>query len=382
MLRGTHTASAVCRLLIVTSVVACATHRAAAASWGGLLPDGRGSVRAISHSETGSLVVVSGDALWRSDNDGRSWVTTPVRRPVTESGRPVTIEHVGVSASDPPVVYASGSSRLYRSRDAGATWEAVGGFGAPPERQGDFEAIVQIIVSPADPDSLLVATRGVRGGGMLSSLDGGESWRPVGAGGAGGAGDRPEVEFVHPHTGEAYVRYGLSELFLRRDSLTGKSTQLGTGPVGFTLGMDASDVDTVYIRGVNDDEMPFGSDWAAPTAADGVDGPLVIRSFAYYPPDGTLYAISSPRLAVVQASVAVLFATVDEGATWTQAALIPLSVADVSARKRLQLYFLPGSQFMYLHTGASVYRTDLAATAALTADGRVHVTWAALRRAP
>ncbi|MAF10787.1 hypothetical protein CMK11_10065 [Candidatus Poribacteria bacterium] len=352
----------------------CAAWEAFAAPWGGLLPGGRASARAISHSGSGSLVLVSGGELWRTENDGRDRAAATLGRPALESGRPVAIEHVGLG---PPVVYVSGASRLFRSAD-GATWAAIDGFGPPREGKGSRQAIVQTVVSPVDADRLLVAMRGVRGGGMLSSQEGGRFGRAVGA---CGAGDHPSVESVHPHTGMAYVRHGLAELFLRRDPLTGGSTQLGRGPVGFARGMDAGDVGTVYIRGVNDDEAPFGADWVAPAAVDGVDGPFVLRSFAYHPSGGTLYAVSSPRVATVQANVAVLFAARDEGATWTQAAPIPLSVGDVASRKRLQLYFLPGSQFMYLHTGASVYRSDLADRGTVTPDERARVTWANVRRA-
>lgn len=78
---------------------------------------------------------------------------------------PVDFHQMDVSRSDPQTVYGVYSG-LQRSRDGGRNWEMIG-----PEPEG----LIDLAVSPEDPNKLYAATRG----GLLQSRDGGRSWGPA-----------------------------------------------------------------------------------------------------------------------------------------------------------------------------------------------------------
>jgi photosystem II stability/assembly factor-like uncharacterized protein len=122
--------------------------------------------------------------LLRSDDDGRTWVCEPVTEDRDEDLHLVTGHR-----DNPDVLYAAlGSASLTprapgepprrhggvaRSRDGAATWEKL---------ENDYTRAV--IVPPARPDLLLAgpAAQVGRGGRIVVSADGGDSWQPAGAG--------------------------------------------------------------------------------------------------------------------------------------------------------------------------------------------------------
>lgn len=129
--------------------------------------------------------------LWRSTDGGETFEDLVdehwrIGSDNTMVGDPVTA--VTVSPHDPDEVWAGTEpSRLYRSTDAGETFEEVGDLEAlstepewsfPPRPETHHVRWIEI--DPADPDRLLV---GIEAGALLLSEDGGETWteRPPGA---------------------------------------------------------------------------------------------------------------------------------------------------------------------------------------------------------
>lgn len=72
-----------------------------------------------------------------------------------------------IDQAQPMRVYALHESTLYRSDDAGQTWQATGG--APPE-----DRLVGVALDPRYLDRLLGATQA---GMIVVSEDGGSSWQ-------------------------------------------------------------------------------------------------------------------------------------------------------------------------------------------------------------
>jgi photosystem II stability/assembly factor-like uncharacterized protein len=123
------------------------------------------------------LVAVEVAGLLRSDDGGHTWVCEPV------AGDEV-VHHVTGHPDDPELVYTSlGSASLTqrgerhgsiaRSRDGGRTWKKV---------ETDYTRAT--IVPPQRPELLLAgpAPRVGRGGRVVVSADGGDTWEPAGRG--------------------------------------------------------------------------------------------------------------------------------------------------------------------------------------------------------
>ena len=117
--------------------------------------------------------------VWETRDAGRTWT------PIFDSMPVGSIGALAVAPSDSRVIYvgtgeadmrsdiAQGTG-LYRSRDAGHTWQPIG--------LEDSQQIGRILVDPANPDIVLVAALGHPYGpnetrGVFRSTDGGASWQ-------------------------------------------------------------------------------------------------------------------------------------------------------------------------------------------------------------
>ena len=103
------------------------------------------------------LFAAAGDGLFGSRDGGASWQRLP--SPATVSANPESIRwEIVASPVAPLTLYANldgdGGEVVYRSRDAGVTWQAVGGGSIAP---GSF-GIRALTVDPHDPRRLLVGT--------------------------------------------------------------------------------------------------------------------------------------------------------------------------------------------------------------------------------
>jgi photosystem II stability/assembly factor-like uncharacterized protein len=124
---------------------------------------------------------VNNGGVWRSDDYGRVW------RPLFDDQPTGSVGALAVAPSDPNVIYVgsgeglqrpdlSTGDGLYRSSDAGRSWEHLG--------LRDGQQIPAIIVDPRDANRLLVAVLGHPYGpnaerGIFRSTDGGRSFAKV-----------------------------------------------------------------------------------------------------------------------------------------------------------------------------------------------------------
>jgi photosystem II stability/assembly factor-like uncharacterized protein len=140
-----------------------------------------------------------GPTVFRSSDGGASWREAsrpPAFRKAAEGEEGRVVDHVfwlePGHAREPGVWWAGTSPEgLFRSADAGDTWESVAGLNDHPrmpdwarvEKTGtpDGPILHSIQIDPRDPRHLYVAMSGA-GGGVFESTDGGADWRPLNAG--------------------------------------------------------------------------------------------------------------------------------------------------------------------------------------------------------
>jgi photosystem II stability/assembly factor-like uncharacterized protein len=122
-----------------------------------------------------------GGGLWKSNNAGRTWT------PVFDSSSAASIGAIGVSASNPSIIYVGTGEAdmrdsiafgdgVYKSADAGKTWKHLG--------LENTRQIGRIIVDPKNPNVVFVAALGHAYGsnpdrGVYRSRDGGATWQKV-----------------------------------------------------------------------------------------------------------------------------------------------------------------------------------------------------------
>ena len=128
------------------------------------------------------MAAVNG-GVWKTTDYGRTW------NPIFDGQPTGSIGAIAVAPSDPSVIYVGSGEGLqrpdlatgngiYKSTDAGATWQhSDGGL-------SDGQQIGSIIVDPGDPNRVLVAVLGHPYGpnperGVYRSTDGGKSWAKV-----------------------------------------------------------------------------------------------------------------------------------------------------------------------------------------------------------
>ncbi len=183
-----------------------------------------------------------GPALQRSTDGGRTW-TQATQPPVFQKGeaRGRAVDHVfwltPGHASQPGVWYAGTSPQgLFRSGDAGDTWEAFAGFNDHPDQRewvgGDQDQTPDggkthsVLVDPQNPQRLYV---GLSGGGCFTSEDGGATWSPLNAGVA--------MDFAPPRADGSEYPFGHDPHCVAVHPLTptacgGRTTVVSTDSIG------------------------------------------------------------------------------------------------------------------------------------------------------
>ncbi len=157
--------------------------------WRGIGPalmSGRIADIAIDPADQSTWYVAVGSGnLWKTENAGTTW------EPVFDDQASYSIGCVTIDPSHPEVVWIGTGENVggrhvgygdgvYRSRDDGASWERVG--------LEESEHIAKIVVDPRDSDVVYVAAQGPlwsAGGerGLYKTIDGGTTWQQILGGG-------------------------------------------------------------------------------------------------------------------------------------------------------------------------------------------------------
>ena len=127
------------------------------------------------------FVGVHTGGVWKTDDYGRTW------RPIFDSAPTGSIGDIGVSWSNPDIIYVGTGEGLHRpdlgvgdgifkSIDGGKTWKHAG--------LGDVQQVGRLVVHPTNPDIVFVAGLGHPYGaneerGIFRTTNGGASWERV-----------------------------------------------------------------------------------------------------------------------------------------------------------------------------------------------------------
>src|SRR5215207_3441782 len=119
--------------------------------------------------------------VWKTDDYGRTW------RPIFDSAPTGSIGDIGVSWSNPEILYVGTGEGLHRpdlgvgdgifkSIDGGRSWRHVG--------LGDVQQVGRLVVHPTNPDIVFVAGLGHPYGanperGIFRTTNGGATWERV-----------------------------------------------------------------------------------------------------------------------------------------------------------------------------------------------------------
>jgi len=173
--------------LVMFLLIACATAplgadtinpaALAALEWRLLGPfrAGRVSAGAVDPSDPNTYYFGSpGGGVWKSTNAAQTWT------PIFDRTGVASVGALAIARSNPKVIYAgtgeeTRGSGVFKSSDAGATWTNVG--------LSETHFIGTIIVSPTNPDEVLVAAIGDRtpgpDRGVFRTTNGGRTWTKV-----------------------------------------------------------------------------------------------------------------------------------------------------------------------------------------------------------
>jgi photosystem II stability/assembly factor-like uncharacterized protein len=118
--------------------------------------------------ESAILVGTPGQGVFRSANEGESWVRGSIGQGLHSDA---IIRSLAVHPDQPRTVYAGSDKGLYRSDDAGASWNLL-------ETPMNNQAIWQIVFDPRDSQIMLAGTGTPNVPALFRSNDGGATWRP------------------------------------------------------------------------------------------------------------------------------------------------------------------------------------------------------------
>jgi photosystem II stability/assembly factor-like uncharacterized protein len=113
-----------------------------------------------------TIVAVTADATLISRDAGRSWSLLDLG-----AGPALKVHRVATHAATPDVLFVGTNLGLYRSTDAGRTWERFG-RGVP------FSPVLDVVISADDPKHVIVGSVG----GVFHSLNGGDGFERTGDG--------------------------------------------------------------------------------------------------------------------------------------------------------------------------------------------------------
>lgn len=270
--------------------------------------------------------------IFRTADDGASWVQ------VNRTPLPDRIVQLAVAANAPATWYARGLTRVLKSEDAGATWQALRTVDAPLGARG-------FALDPRLGRRLYAATHG---GGVLRSSDGGRSWRRPGRftapelAGLVADPSRPGALFAATRYQPTVPISPYNDLFRSRDggrSWTGLKAGAGAalGTVTGALAQAVAPPFPLYAGIENGVAASFdaGGSWQARRSLCGAPAQLQVA-----PSDpATLYAsVASPSAGCGATPYCPLVRSFDGGGSWQCIDFEPLAIdphrSDVLYRKQ------------------------------------------------
>ncbi|WP_168713653.1 S8 family serine peptidase [Streptomyces sp. A0642] len=265
--------------------------------------DGTGYRRIGVQGLTPFALAASGDQLLAGTASGVYRTAMPVASPEWgqsggEGMNGLLTSHIAVAAKDTTVVWqvrrtATGLFKVFRSGDAGRTWQLRGTSSETP---------TSILVHPADPDRVAVSFSSAFGHGLFTTLDGGRTWKNL-------FHERPFTAMAGDPHDPLRLWLGNSSGLYRSDDGGVTKTKVAEGPVsaivkdGRRLIVGGSSV-----RVSTDDGKTFRT-------AD--TGPLALHVSDLLRVGGAVYAATagSRETGLVQGGRGVLRST-DNGLTW------------------------------------------------------------------
>ncbi len=319
-----------------------------------LVQDPRDRNNLLMAASTGHL----GPTMFRSSDMGATWteVPGPPAFPKVEDGTGRSVNHTfwltPSNASEPGTWYGGTSPQaLFRTEDGGDTWSEVSGFNdtavekgwimGPGDGTPDGPKLHSILVDPRDASHLYVS---MSSGGTFESTDRGETWAPLNKGVLALFNPDPDPEFGHdPH---CVVQHPLNPDRLyqqnhcgiyRIDRPENRWTRIGEsmpaeiGDIGFPIVMHPRDPDTVWVFPMDGTEVwPRVSIGGKPAAYRSTDaGATWERQDKGLPAEQGWFTVKRQSMASDGCDPVGLYfgttsgevwASMDEGASWTQIA--------------------------------------------------------------
>jgi hypothetical protein len=227
-----------------------------------------------------------GQLIQRSDDGGATW--TPAGNEFAYTGEPGThlwydgtprtwefkrVWHLEPSLSDPDTVYAGvEDAALYRSTDAGQTWQELPGLrqhaSAPDWQPGAGGMCLHtIVLDPAEVGRMFVA---ISAAGVFASDDNGQTWRPVNRGlhsegipdPDGGVGHC--VHRIARHPSRPGVLFMQKHWDVMRSDDAGESWREVSGDLpsdfGFAIDVHAHEPETIFVVPIKSDSEHYPPD--------------------------------------------------------------------------------------------------------------------------
>lgn len=290
---------------------------------------------------------VFGSEIHRSDDLGLTWQSSETG-PSIASDPNINVNrfwHVTPHPMEPDVVYLGAEpASLFKSADAGETWEEIEGITNHPSRDGWMEGfggmcLHSIIPDPHSQDRMLV---GISAAGVFNTDDGGASWSPLNRGVRADfmgepypeVGQCPHCLVSHPTNPDRLYQQNHCGVY-RSDDRGREWIDISDGlpsRFGLPLTLHPSDPDTVYVlpedkvvgeelgggvRFVTDARFRVyrsrnaGQDWEVLT-----NGLPQHNAFLHAMRDGMAADSLDPCGVYVGTSTGQLFYSRDEGDTW------------------------------------------------------------------
>ncbi len=224
-----------------------------------------------------------GQVIQRSDDGGTSWA--PTGNQFAYDGVPGThqwydgtphpwefkrVWHLEPSLADPDTVYAGvEDAALFRSTDAGQTWQELSGLrghGSGPRWQPGAGGMClhTILLDPGDPQRIFIA---ISAAGAFRTDDGGTTWQPINRGLKSEYIPDPAAEVGHCVHRIAMHRARPNVLFMQkhwdvmRSEDAGESWHEVSGNLptdfGFPIEVHAHEPDTIYVVPITSDSQHY-----------------------------------------------------------------------------------------------------------------------------